>query len=155
MLYIANMGCSRISVCLVIKKALPGRVPRYAALGFATFTALWMVSGVLVTAFACSLPNPWQFIRNNHRSTECYDVVTFVNYIGITNIVVEIILVIIPLVVWNVKLSAAKRVSVSLVFLARLGFVLTTIVSHSEADIRQRRCCCSRTTLLLGPLAII
>lgn len=123
MLYIANMGCSRISVCLVIKKALPGRVPKYAALGFATFTALWMVSGVLVTAFACSLPNPWQFIRNNHRSTECYDVVTFVNYIGITNIVVEIILVIIPLVVWNVKLSAARRVSVSLVFLARLGVV--------------------------------
>lgn len=119
MLYIANMGCSRISVCLVIRKVLPGRVPKYAALGFAAFTALWMVSGVLVTAFACSLPHPWNFIHN----TKCYDVITFVNYIGVTNIVVEIILVVIPLVVWNVRLSASRRVSVSLVFLARLSVV--------------------------------
>lgn len=151
MLYIANMGCSRISVCLVISKVLPGRVPKYAALGFAAFTALWMVSGVLVTAFACSLPNPWQFIRN----TKCYDVKTFVNYIGITNIVVEVILVVIPLIVWNVRLSAARRVSVSLVFLARLGYALTNIVVGPRTDIEQGRCCCSFPALLLEPLPVI
>jgi hypothetical protein len=43
-----------------------------------------------------------------------------VNYIGITNIVVEVLLVMIPLVVWNVRISATNRVSVSFVFLARL-----------------------------------
>lgn len=116
MLYIANMGCTRISVCLVIRKVLPGSVPKYTALAFAGFTALWTVSGVLVTAFACHMPHPWQFVGNH----KCYDVVAFVNYIGITNIVVEVLLVIIPLVVWNLRISATRRVSVSLVFLARL-----------------------------------
>ncbi|KAH3914062.1 hypothetical protein HBI56_053860 [Parastagonospora nodorum] len=115
-LYIANMGCARISICLVIRKVLPGTVPKYTALGFAGFTALWTLSGVIATAFACALPHPWIFVRN----TQCYDVTAFVNYIGITNIIVEILLVLIPLVVWNVRISATRRISVSLVFLARL-----------------------------------
>jgi hypothetical protein len=116
MLYIANMGCSRISVCLLIRKILPGLVPRYTVLGFAAFTAVWMVSGILVTAFACNLPHPWNFVGN----TKCYDVVVFVNYVAITNIVVEVILVVIPLVVWNVRISTRRQASVSFVFLARL-----------------------------------
>lgn len=110
------MGCARISVCLLIRKVLPGYVPRYTALFFAGFTALWTVSGVLATALACTLPHPWKFIGNGH----CIKVVSFVNYIGISNIVVEVVLVLIPLVVWNVRLSAGRRLSVSLVFSARL-----------------------------------
>lgn len=116
MLYIANMGCARISVCLVIRDVLPGIVAKYTALVFAGFTAIWTVSGVLVNAFPCALPAPWRFTEGHN----CYDVVAFINYIGITNIVVEVILVMIPLFIWNVRLSAGRRVSVSLVFLARL-----------------------------------
>jgi hypothetical protein len=124
MLYIANMGCARISVCLLISNVLPGVVPRYTALVFAGFTALWAVSGVLATAFACSLPDYWRFIGKEH----CINGITFVNYIGITNIVVEVILVMIPLVVWNVRLSARRRASVSLIFVARLRSVVMTSV---------------------------
>jgi hypothetical protein len=116
MLYIANMGCSRISVCLLIRKVLPGVVPRYTALAFAAFTSIWMVSGILVMAFACDLPHPWNFVEN----TKCLDVLAFVNYIAITNIVVEVLLVILPLVVWNVKISTKRQASVSFVFMARL-----------------------------------
>jgi hypothetical protein len=118
MLYIASMGCSRISVCLLIKKILPGTVPKYTALVFVGFTAVWMTSGMLVTAFACNLPHPWNFIKKSG----CYDVVAFVNYVGITNIIVEVLLVILPLVVWNVRISTTRRTSVSLVFLARLRY---------------------------------
>jgi hypothetical protein len=116
MFYIANMGCSRISVCLLIKKILPGVIPKYTALVFAGFTTIWMVSGILVTAFACSLPHPWNFLGN----ARCNDAVAFVNYIAITNIVVEVLLVAIPLVVWNVRISTGVQASVSFVFLARL-----------------------------------
>jgi hypothetical protein len=121
MLYIANMGCARISVCLLINKVLPGVVPRYTALAFAGFTVLWTLSGVLTTAFACTVPDPWKFLEKRH----CMDVITFVNYIAGTNIVVEVILVMIPLIVWNVRLSAGRRVSVSLVFVARLRSVVS------------------------------
>ena len=110
------MGCARISVCLVIREVLPGIVAKYTLLAFAGATAIWTVSGVLVNAFPCALPNPWKFTEIH----KCYNVVAFVNYIGITNIVVEVLLVLIPLFIWNVRLSAGRRVSVSLVFLARL-----------------------------------
>lgn len=115
MLYIANMGCSRISVCLLVKKILPGSCAKRTACAFAVFSLLWTISGILVTAFPCSLPNPWNILQN-----KCINVVKFVNYVGITNIVVEVFLVMIPLFVWNLRLSAGRSVSVSCVFLARL-----------------------------------
>lgn len=116
MLYIANMGCSRISVCLLIRKILPGTIPNYTALVFAGFTALWTLSGVFVAAFPCRLPQPWLIgVEKN-----CFDIVKFVNYIGITNIVVELLLVMIPLFVWNLRIDAGRRLSVSCTFIARL-----------------------------------
>ena len=124
------MGCARISVCLLISKVLPGVVPKYTALVFAVFTVLWTVSGVLATAFACHMPDPWKFLEQRH----CMDVITFVNYIGGTNIVVEVLLVMLPLIVWNVRLSAGRRISVSLVFVARLRSVASTILGHRCAD---------------------
>ncbi|KAF9728882.1 hypothetical protein PMIN06_002424 [Paraphaeosphaeria minitans] len=118
-LYIASMGCARISLCLLIKDILPGSIARYTALGFAAFTALWTTIGVLVAAFSCSLPNPWQW----GNGKKCLDISGWVNYIGSTNIVVEILLVMIPLCVWNVRTSAGRRMSVSLLFLSRLSVV--------------------------------
>ncbi|KAF2713468.1 hypothetical protein K504DRAFT_335433, partial [Pleomassaria siparia CBS 279.74] len=91
------MGCARISLCLLIKSIIPGNLSKYSALTFAGFTAIWAVSGVLVTSFPCSLPNPWEFGAGKN----CFELIKFVNYIGITNIVVEVLLVMIPLFVWN------------------------------------------------------
>ncbi|KAF2472368.1 uncharacterized protein BDR25DRAFT_312921 [Lindgomyces ingoldianus] len=122
MLYIANMGCARISVCLLIKQILPGRTPKITALVFAVFSFIWSVSGVIVTAFPCHLPKPWDF-----SSGKCYNIVKFVNYLGITNCVFEVLLVMIPLFVWNLRLTAGRRVSVSFVFLTRLSIVAVVI----------------------------
>ncbi|KAF2260658.1 hypothetical protein CC78DRAFT_584562 [Lojkania enalia] len=118
MLYIANFGCARISACLLIKKILAGNLVKYTALVFIAFTTIWTISGVFVTAFPCHLPRPWDFQNN-----KCYNLVQFVNYVGITNIVVEVILVLIPLFVWNIRLEAGRRVSVSFAFLSRLSIV--------------------------------
>lgn len=122
LLYIANMGCARISVCLLVKKILPGSCVKMAVFAFAIFSALWMVSGVLVTAFACNFPEPWNFFGN-----KCIHIVRFINYVWATNIVVEVIIIIIPLVVWNIRLSAARSVSVSFVFLSRLSVIAAVI----------------------------
>ncbi|KAF2635635.1 hypothetical protein P280DRAFT_553688 [Massarina eburnea CBS 473.64] len=119
MLYIANMGCARMSLCALIKKVLPGRIPRSTACVFIWFTLLWTASGVLVVTFHCSLPHPWKFLGNS----KCIDIVKWVNYVCITNIVVEVLLVMIPLIVWNLRTSAGKRLSVSLLFLTRLSIV--------------------------------
>lgn len=118
MLFIANMGCARISLCLLIRRLLSGCIASLTALGFACFTMLWTFIGVLVTAFPCALPNPWQ--ADLDKGKKCINLVSWVNYIAITNIVVEILLVSIPLIVWNLRVSAGRRLSVSIVFLLRL-----------------------------------
>lgn len=123
MLYIANFGCARISVCILIMKLLPGYLAKCTAMVFVTFSAMWTISGVFVTAFPCHLPRPWDF--NNNK---CFDLVKFVNYLGITNIVVEVLLVMIPLFVWNIRMDAAKRISVSCAFLSRLVIVAAVAV---------------------------
>jgi len=89
------------------------------ALVFAGFTALWTISGVLVASFSCTLPEPWK-----HKDRKCLDIVCWINYVGITNIVVEVLLISIPLCLWNLRTSAGRRTFVSLMFLARLGYVL-------------------------------
>jgi hypothetical protein len=76
------------------------------------------------------VPDPWRFLEQRH----CMDVITFVNYIGGTNIVVEVLLVMIPLIVWNVRLSAERRISVSLVFVARLRSVVSTRLDRRFTD---------------------
>ncbi|ORY10100.1 hypothetical protein BCR34DRAFT_486210 [Clohesyomyces aquaticus] len=104
------MGCARISVCFLIKQILPGRRPKIAALAFAAFSLVWTISGILVTAFPCRLPKPWVIVGN-----KCYNLVSFINYIGISNCVAEVLLVVIPLFVWNLRLTAGR----SLVFFNR------------------------------------
>ncbi|KAF1969253.1 hypothetical protein BU23DRAFT_429164, partial [Bimuria novae-zelandiae CBS 107.79] len=101
------MGCARISLCWLIKSMLPGRTARITAFIFATFTALWTISGVLVASFSCSLPNPWQW----SDSKTCIDARSWVNYVGSTNIIVEVLLISIPLCIWNIRTSAGRRMS--------------------------------------------
>ena len=110
------MGCARISVCFLIKKILPGRLVKWTTLIFAGFTLIWTIVGVCVTAFACKLPNPWVFVY----AEDCIDVRAFVNYVCITNIASEGLLILIPLAIWNVRMSMTQTATVSLVFLARL-----------------------------------
>ncbi|KAF2009667.1 hypothetical protein BU24DRAFT_80507 [Aaosphaeria arxii CBS 175.79] len=117
-LYIANMGCARLSMCFLIRKILPGCAARWAVVIFGTFSALWTIAGVLVSAFRCKPPNVWA-----KSGDQCIDIVKFVNYTGISNIVVEILLVSVPLFVWNLRTTAGRRVSVSACFLSRLSIV--------------------------------
>lgn len=110
------MGCARLSIILLIHKILPGPIPRYTTLAFAAFTAVWTIVGILVTAFACPLPNPWSFVQNKH----CINVFAFVNYLGVTNIVSEVLLVLVPLAVWNVRMARGRTVGVAGVFGVRI-----------------------------------
>jgi len=51
---------------------------------------------------------------------KCFELVKFINYVGITNIVVELLLVMIPLFIWNLRLTTGRQLSVSLTFVSRL-----------------------------------
>lgn len=94
-------------------------ISRYTTLTFAGFNFIWAIVGILVTAFACKLPNPWNFVRTE----DCIDPRAFVNYVSISNIVLESLLVLIPLAIWNIRMSMVQTATVSLAFMGRLRSV--------------------------------
>lgn len=112
------MGCAKISMALVMQKLFIGRLFEYTSYILALFTAAWTVSGIFVIAFQCHLPTPWDLTR----ASECIDTIAFGNYLASTNIVTEILLVLVPLMVWIQKSPVGNRLYVSAVFWSRLRY---------------------------------
>jgi len=113
------MGCAKITMALVLQRLFCGRLFEYTSYVLTLFTAFWTISGVLVTAFQCNLPTPWDLVRTN----ECVDILAFGNYLAATNIVTEILLVLVPLAIWTKNTPVGNRLFVSAVFWLRLRFV--------------------------------
>ena len=116
------MGCAKISISLVMRKLFIGRHFEYTSIILAIFTAGWTISGVLVTGFQCRLPKPWDDLRAN----DCIDIAAFGNYLASTNIVTEILLVLVPLAVWTHGSPVGNRLYVSAVFWSRLRCVFSS-----------------------------
>jgi hypothetical protein len=115
------MGCAKICLSLVMRKLFAGRLFEYTSVILAFFTGGWTISGVIVTAFQCRVPTPWNLLSN-----ECIDTVAFGNYLASTNIATEVLLVLVPLAIWTQDASVGNRLYVSFVFWSRLRYVLSS-----------------------------
>ncbi|KAF2633992.1 hypothetical protein BU25DRAFT_486968 [Macroventuria anomochaeta] len=118
-LFIANLGCAKISISLVMQKLFTGRLFEYTSYTLALFTTGWTLSGIIVTAFQCRLPKPWDVLKTN----ECIDIAAFGNYLASTNIATEVLLVLVPLAVWTQGSPVGNRLYVSTVFWSRLSII--------------------------------
>ncbi|KAH6629289.1 hypothetical protein C7974DRAFT_394220 [Boeremia exigua] len=118
-LFVANMGCAKISMGLVLRRLFSGRLFEYTSYVLVLFTAGWTVSGIFVTVFQCKIPTPWDLLQTN----ECIDIVAFGNYLASTNIVTEMLLVLVPLAVWTQNTPVGNRLYVSAVFWFRLSVI--------------------------------
>lgn len=113
------MGCAKICLSVCVRKLFAGRLFDYTSLTLVIFTSGWTISGIIVTAFQCRMPTPWDVL-----SSECIDIVAFGNYLTSTNIATEILLVLVPLAIWTQKISVGNRLYVSAVFWSRLRYVV-------------------------------
>ncbi len=104
---------------ITIQRLFIGRLFECTSYVLALFTAGWTVSGIFVTAFQCRIPTPWDLLR----TSECVDIVAFGNYLASTNIMTEILLVLVPLAVWTQSAPVGNRLYVSIVFWVRLRYV--------------------------------
>lgn len=111
------MGCARISVCVLISYILGVRARRTAN-ALAIFSIFWTASGMAVAAIPCTPPNTSRIFGQ-----QCIDTVTFANYIGASSLISELLLVVIPLAMWDIVHSKQQMYTLSGVFLARLRYV--------------------------------
>jgi hypothetical protein len=102
----------------LIKKVLPGKRVKYTCFGFAILSIVWTLADVLVTLFPCKFPDQWRFLEK-----ECIDIFVFIQHVAATNICIEVIIIVMPLLVWNLRISAGRSISVSAVFMSRLLYV--------------------------------
>lgn len=112
------MGCAKISLSLVMRKLFSGRLFEYTSTILALFTAGWTISGIIVTAFQCQLPAPW----NLSETDGCIDIAAFGNYLASMNIATEVLLVLIPLAIWIRGSTVGNRLYVSAAFVSRLRY---------------------------------
>lgn len=124
------MGCAKISISFVIRKLFTGRLFEHTSVTLALFTAAWTTSGVLVTAFQCRLPTPWRVAETDH----CIDVAAFGNFLASTNVVTEILLVLVPLAVWARGTAVGNRRYVTAAFISRLRSVFSFMLSLGDTD---------------------
>ncbi|KAJ8108367.1 hypothetical protein OPT61_g8223 [Boeremia exigua] len=130
-LFVANMGCAKISMSIVIQRLFTGRLFECTSYVLAIFTAGWTLSGVLATAFQCHIPTPWDLLQ----ASGCIDIVAFGNYLASTNIMTEILLVLVPLAVWTQSTPVGNRLYVSVIsdFLSVIAAVGTQLYFFNAA----------------------
>ena len=63
-LYVLNLGLTKISVLLLIHEITPRKGQKVAIRSVLGFTALWTISSVLALFFQCHTPQTWRFIDN-------------------------------------------------------------------------------------------
>jgi len=123
LLFIVTLTTTKVAVTLLLKALTPIKLHQKYAMAVGIISALWGITSFLVTAFECQAPSVWKVVGNNCISLNAFD-----NYLQITNILTDLLLIILPVVVlWDVKISARRKVAIVGCFVAR-GLVVAAVI---------------------------
>lgn len=121
---------TKVSLGLLIRQ-----IDRQGALNLANMVLggvviVWAVSGVLTTAFQCSLPQPW--LAENRQ--QCPNQGPIFVYNGIMIIITDLALCILPVaMMWEVQTSIRRKIIVMALFGTRLIVPIITIPEITHA----------------------
>jgi hypothetical protein len=116
-LALAVLGCSKISVCLLIWQINSHGMLRIANLVLGGLIIAWVISGVLATIFQCPLPEPWLAVS----SGQCPSMESVYVFNGVMNILTDVALCVLPVaMMWDVQTSANKKLIVTGLFGTRI-----------------------------------
>ena len=116
MLAILVHGLSKVSVSIFIQAINARSDLKIVNRALFAVIALWSVISLLLAAFRCSLPNPWQ-----DGNESCLDALAVSIGINVFNILTDLGLVVLPVVMmWGVHTSTDVKVRVMSLFSCRL-----------------------------------
>ena len=72
LLNVANLCLAKISIALLLQCLTPVKFHRQLIWVVLGFVGLWAISAELFVAFACHLPETWNFLNNTCSSQVCY-----------------------------------------------------------------------------------
>ncbi|MCJ1319622.1 hypothetical protein MMC15_004958 [Xylographa vitiligo] len=134
LLYVPNLGLTRLSVLTLISSLTPVQKQKQMAVYIGIFVIVWTIITEFTFAFQCHIPNPWQFIDN-----ECSNRSSIWIYFATTNALSEAALVGLPMIViWKLQVSRGKKTIILSSFALRL-LVTIAIITQTIYTIRASR----------------
>ncbi|KAE8153181.1 hypothetical protein BDV25DRAFT_38568 [Aspergillus avenaceus] len=132
-LFIVTMCLSKLALIQFIWSITPAASDRRTAIGLEVSTGLWAAIGVLVSAFECKPPRTWD-LENGH----CFNVGAWWNYLSISNILLEIgIIIQALLIIVGVHAHWTKKATLTSIFGLRI-FVIFALVGQIVCTNRTR-----------------
>ena len=144
-LYTVTTGLVKYSILLFYKRLFPQRSVRITLWTIGAIVLAWQVAGLLAFFFQCkTLHNAWDFTT----SGECIDISKLWIGNAITNIIMDLILVALPMpLIWNLQITKNQKVALSGVFL--VGALLAShVLSHPECLLIRVQCSVSAASFV-------
>ncbi|OTA98510.1 hypothetical protein M426DRAFT_325924 [Hypoxylon sp. CI-4A] len=120
LLYILALGFAKLSVCTGLTALSPESGHRRFAGVFAFSIISWTLVAFIGTAFQCGNHGIWE----SGPDVKCLNRQTFLEYVGITNILTDAALIALPTaVIYPLKMPTRTRITVLAFFSVRILFV--------------------------------
>jgi hypothetical protein len=115
-LLILSLGFSKFAVVAFVHHLTPSELHRRINFGVLTLITMWLVCSMLVAAFECRLPRPW-----DRRLDQCIDRLTWWNAVSCFNILTEIAIVALELgITAQLHVRRQRKAAVMTLFSCRL-----------------------------------
>ncbi|KAI9695990.1 MAG: hypothetical protein M1820_008331 [Bogoriella megaspora] len=123
LLYVASLLFSRLAVLGLLDFILAHQKDKWKIHALGIFIVAWSAVAELVFAFECRLPHPWKYIDGH-----CFSRDTWFNAFDAISILIDLSLIVLPtVVIWHVRTSILKRLSVISFFATRVIVVIASI----------------------------
>ncbi|CAD6571497.1 MAG: hypothetical protein ASARMPREDX12_008311 [Alectoria sarmentosa] len=123
--YTTTLITSKLSVIWFLHTLTLQRVHNHLRRALGLLVIAWGVSGLFAIAFQCPVPDTWQVL-----SQRCFHQVSFWNYLAVSNIVIELALITLPIAILrHVQMHPRRKVTIIACFAARI-FVIGAIVAQ-------------------------
>lgn len=126
LLAIAVTACTKISMCLLIKKINDHGKLHYALNAFLALISIFFFSEILATTFQCPFPTPW--LATSFE--ECPRIESVYAYVNISSIITDVFLCILAIaMVWEVQTARKPKAVIIALFTFRIMYDLKSFPS--------------------------
>ncbi|PWY76980.1 hypothetical protein BO70DRAFT_363535 [Aspergillus heteromorphus CBS 117.55] len=128
MLYICSITFAKLSTLAFITFLM--QRTRKIEWGIIGITVIWAITAEFAVAFQCHLPQPWDWLEGR-----CFDRNAWWNYFDISNLFLELIIIIFPsLLMLQTQMHWKKKVIVLTCFLTRLAVIISIVIGLVYRD---------------------